>query len=263
MTLFDTHAHLDGLADVEEAVARARQAGVSHILAIGGAREGNVAAVGYARRFPGTVFVAAGFDRDQAGAAGLDEELRTLIGSNSEIRAVGETGLDFHYHPETAVEQQELFAAQLAVADESGLPVVVHSREADAETLEHLRGHAKGWGGEADRIGVLHCFTLGWETASALLDIGFHISFSGIVTFRNAAPLREVARRVPADRLLIETDSPYLAPVPVRGKSNEPAYVQHVAECLAEVRGERVEDVARMTSQNGRRLFGVEEVAIG
>ena len=171
------------------------------------------------------------------------------------VVAVGEIGLDFHYAPETAEAQVALFRGQLAQARELGLPVIVHSREADAETLSELRAHAAAWTGAPERIGVLHCFTGGRAFAEALLNLGFHISFSGIVTFRNADVLREVAAAVPAERLLMETDSPYLAPVPMRGQANEPAFLVHVAETLASVRGCPVDEIARVTTANAQRLF--------
>jgi TatD DNase family protein len=147
----------------------------------------------------------------------------------------------------------------LEVARSCGKPVVVHSREADEDTLSMLREHVRGWKGAADRIGVLHCFTGGLPFARALVDLGLHIGLSGIVTFRNAESLREVARWVPADRLLIETDAPYLAPVPHRGQRNEPAWVLHVAEALASARSIGLQEVAEQTSVNARRLFGIEQ----
>ena len=151
-------------------------------------------------------------------------------------------------------EQKALFADMLDLAGELSRPVVVHSREADADTLEHLGRYAAA---NPDHTpGVLHCFTGSLEFARALLDIGMYISFSGILTFRNAEDLRQVARQIPEDRILVETDSPYLAPVPLRGKPNQPAYVKHVAACLAELRGWAPDDCARITSENASRLFG-------
>jgi Tat protein secretion system quality control protein TatD with DNase activity len=169
------------------------------------------------------------------------------------LAAVGETGLDFHYHPETAEAQAVLFAAQLRLADEWRLPVIIHTREADEATLRTLDGTP--WRGTGLR-GVVHCFTGGRVFAEQLLDRALAISFSGIVTFRNAEALREVAAYVPEERLLIETDSPFLAPVPKRGQRNEPAFVAHVAECLATVRGTTVGRIAEVTWANAAGLFG-------
>ena len=168
------------------------------------------------------------------------------------ICAVGETGLDFHYHPETADAQCALFAAQLRLADEWRLPIILHTREADEATLRVL--DETPWHGDGLR-GVIHCFTGDKAFAAQLLDRQFMISFSGIVTFRNADMLRESAAFVPDDRLLIETDSPFLAPVPQRGKRNEPAFVTHVADCLARVRDTTAEHIAELTWRNAERLF--------
>jgi TatD DNase family protein len=172
------------------------------------------------------------------------------------VAAIGELGLDFHYTPETAEAQQALMVEQLALARELRLPVIVHSREADQETVALLSAHARQWGGGSDRIGVLHCFTGTESLARQLLDLGFMISFSGIVTFRNADLLREVARGIPADRLLIETDTPYLTPVPHRGRPNEPCYLPAIAALLARVRGMDVEELAGLTTANSEKLFG-------
>jgi TatD DNase family protein len=153
--------------------------------------------------------------------------------------------LDYHYSADTAAAQKALFSSMLDGARHHGLPVVVHSREAEADTLALLENHRSAWRGDPDRLGVLHCFTGDLPFAQALLALGMMISFSGIVTFKNAAALRDVAAAVPDDRLLIETDSPYLAPVPYRGKRNEPAYVCFIASALAELRGCEAEKIAR------------------
>jgi TatD DNase family protein len=147
----------------------------------------------------------------------------------------------------------------LDLAAKHRLPVIVHSREADDDTVELLREHVRRWRGDPARIGVLHCFTGTSEFARSVLDLGLMVSFSGIVTFRNADSLRAVAREVPEDRLLIETDTPYLAPVPQRGRPNEPAYVVHVAESLAKIRNDTVEHIAHSTARNALRLFGLTQ----
>ena len=249
-------------------VGRALSAGVVRMVAVGGTKEMNRCAVEAAGRFPDVVCAAWGYDRDQAvgaasGAGGVRGAVETLktdiarrIAGGAGICAVGEMGLDFHYSAGISGEQIELLRGQLGVARELSLPVIVHSREADSETIAELEAHSRAWEGPRDGQGVLHCFTGDSVFAGQLLDIGFCISFSGIVTFRNADALRRVARDVPSDRLLIETDSPYLAPVPHRGKRNEPAYVLRVAEVLAEARKCSIEDVAEVTMRNAERLFG-------
>ena len=270
---FDTHVHFaeGDAAATATLVERARAAGVTRLIAVGGSCPLNRAAVEAARAFPEVVRPAVGHDRDRAPelaatAATLTEaldQLRFQIGQlrglGVAVSAVGEIGLDFHYAPGTRVLQEQLFARQLELARELRLPVIVHSREADAATLSLLAAHRAAWTGDPERLGVLHCFTGSPAFAEALLALGFHLSFSGIVTFPKAGDLRAVARIVPGGRLLIETDTPYLAPVPHRGHRNEPAWVRHVAEVLAETRGVTVEAVAGETAANAGRLFAFAE----
>lgn len=247
---FDTHAHFDCFADAAEVrtvVERAAAAGVTRILAVGGSDALNRAALTAAETFPGRVFAAVGYDRDQADASPSVSELDRLL-DRPGVVAVGEMGLDYYYQPDNAPAQCALFEAQLDLARQRGLPVLIHSREADADTIRLLSA------GPAPK-GVLHCFTGTAEFAARLLELGLWISFSGILTFRNADPLRAVAQTVPADRLLIETDTPFLAPVPHRGKRNEPAWVVHVAETLAKIRNDTVERIAHSTTANAERLF--------
>ncbi|MEI6972217.1 MAG: TatD family hydrolase [bacterium] len=264
MSFFDTHVHFDMLKapdGPDSAVMRALAAGVTRMIATGGSMPANEFALSMAARFPGTVTAAVGYDRDCADGASPMPDLDPILrcGSVGGIRpiAVGEAGLDFHYHPETATRQLALFANQLHLAQTHHLPIVVHSRQADEATLEALTDYARGLPSGGVRAGVIHCFTGNVGFARNLLDLGFHISFSGIVTFRNADALREAARFVPADRLLIETDSPFLAPVPHRGNPNEPMFLPAVAKLLAEVRGSSVEDIAAQTSRNATALFAV------
>ena len=166
------------------------------------------------------------------------------------IVAIGETGLDYYYQTDTQAQQQESFKNHLLAAGQLGLPVIVHTRDARQDTLDMIRQH-----GNLDSAGVLHCFTESLEMAKAAIDMNYSISFSGIVTFRNAAELRDVVKAVPMDKILIETDSPYLAPVPYRGKKNEPKYVVEVAKCIADLKGITVEEVAEVTRENFYRLF--------
>lgn len=250
MRLFDTHAHFSDDSDIAAIEARAKEAGVIHILAVGGSDELNRNALRTSGR------VALGLDRDQMPFAEEDHlRLRRLVADNADrVAAIGEIGLDFHYSADTAEAQRELFVRELALADELALPVVVHTREADDATIESIKSVPCRHG---ERLrGVIHSFTGSPAFASKLLDLGFAISFSGIATFHSADLVRESARFVPGDRILVETDSPFLAPVPLRGRQCEPAFVVHTARRIAEVRGESLEDFAEMTYENSVRLFG-------
>lgn len=247
----DSHVHFDafrGPGELEAALDRARDAGVTRMIAVGGNDETNEFALSVAERYPAQISAVIGCDRDEAGAdhdlAAFRERLR-----RPGVVGVGEVGLDYHYHPETAAAQRKLFGEMLAAAREHHLPVAVHSREADDDTLALLR--------EYGARGVLHCFTGSPAFAERLLDLGLMIGFSGILTFKNAGPLRDVAARAPEDRLLIETDTPYLAPEPFRGKPNEPALVAHVAAALAKIRNDSPEHIAHSTSHNAERLFAL------
>ncbi|MBP7274629.1 MAG: TatD family hydrolase [Kiritimatiellae bacterium] len=253
--LFDSHAHLDQLPDDEllAVLQRARASGVGRILAIGGAPAANARSVEIARRHPEFVHAAAGYDRIFAGAAPDLAALDVWLADPS-VRAVGECGLDYHYGLDSASAQRELFLEMTRLAARHALPLVVHSREADDDTLAMLREAAAAHPDPA-RLGVLHCFTGGLDFARRLLDAGLFLSFSGIVTFRTAAALREVARFVPADRLLIETDAPYLSPEPLRGRTNEPAHLPHTAECIARERGVSPDRLAEDTTRNALHLF--------
>jgi len=274
----DTHVHFDRFVkdgSFPEVLEHAGAAEVCEMVAIGGTAEANALSLKLAAEHPGRIFGCAGYDRDEALArrAPLEPQNKELRTSNSEgvidfallekqvsnplAKAVGETGLDYFYSAETASAQKKLFAENLALAVEFEKPAVVHTRDADEDTLAILTDFSKDWKGDPGRLGVLHCFTRDTAFAGKMLDLGLMISFSGIVTFANADPLREVAKYVPDDRLLIETDSPYLAPVPMRGKRNEPAFVVHVAKQLAELRGGSVDSVANLTARNARTLFAL------
>ncbi len=270
MELFDTHVHFlgqEGEAAMVPVMTRALQAGVVGLVAVGGSCDLNKTAVEAAQRYPEQVSAAIGFDRSQTeelmsmplidDAVGRlrrsVEGLRTL---GTRICAVGEIGLDYHYAEGTTALQQSLFAAQCGLAAELQLPVVVHCRDAEADVLGIL-GEYRRQCPDRDLIGVLHCFTGTQSFAERLLELGFMISFSGIVTFRNADALRDVARTIPLDRLLVETDSPFLAPIPHRGRKNEPAYVRDVATAVATLRGVPPDELARQTTANARTLFAV------
>ncbi|TRO25198.1 TatD family deoxyribonuclease [Ectopseudomonas mendocina] len=259
--LIDSHCHLDRLdlaahgGSLDAALDAARAVGVGHFLCIGVSADNAATVKGLAERY-GDVDCSVGvhpLDLEPGAEPALDWLLGEL--AHPKVVAIGETGLDYHYEPESAALQQASFRLHLEAARITGKPVIVHTREARADTLALLREAA------LPQAGVLHCFTEDWEMAKAALDIGFYISLSGIVTFRNAEALREVARQVPVDRLLVETDSPYLAPVPHRGKPNLPQYVREVAEYLAVLRGVSYEVLAEQTSNNFKRLFPLAGVA--
>lgn len=258
--LIDSHCHLDRLdlaahgGSLDAALDAARAAGVGHFLCIGVSADNAATVKGLAERYA-DVDCSVGvhpLDLEPGAEPALDWLLGEL--EHPKVVAIGETGLDYHYEPESAALQQASFRLHLEAARITGKPVIVHTREARADTLALLREAA------LPQAGVLHCFTEDWEMAKAALDIGFYISLSGIVTFRNAEALRDVARQVPADRLLVETDSPYLAPVPHRGKPNLPQYVREVAEYLAVLRGVSYESLAEQTSSNFKRLFPLAEI---
>lgn len=253
--LIDSHCHLDRLdltpynGSLDALLDAARGRGVGKFLCIGVDAD-NAATVQQLADSHADVFCSVGIhplDLKDGKATDLVWLLERL--QHPRTVAIGETGLDYHYQPELAEQQKASFSIHLEAAKQTGKPVVIHTRAARQDTLEMLR--------EADlaNAGVLHCFTEDWEMARAALDMGYYISLSGIVTFRNADALREVARQVPADRLLVETDSPYLAPVPHRGKSNEPQFVCEVAAFLAELRGEALEHFREQTTDNFHRLF--------
>jgi TatD DNase family protein len=259
----DSHFHLDHFAlkgTVEETLRMATEAEVRRMIAIGGSDEANDLALQTAIAHPGTLWCTAGYDRDLCQSWDRDlSRVRALLTRN-EVVAVGECGIDYFHKDNPPQAQQDLFAAMLDLAVEFKKPVVVHSRDADADTLSMLRDFSQRWP-ETDRpCAVLHCFTGNQTFAHALLDLNLSISFSGIVTFKNAADLREVARTIPDDRLLIETDSPYLAPEPHRGERNQPARVVHVAACLAELRNTPAEEIGHLTSVNAATLFALPHV---
>ncbi|MEH6491114.1 TatD family hydrolase [Halopseudomonas sp.] len=253
--LIDSHCHLDRLdltpynGSLDAALNAARARGVAKFLCIG-VDANNAPVVQALSEQHADVFCSVGvhpLDLKDSAETELDWLLTAL--QHERTVAIGETGLDYHYEPELAEQQKASFAVHLQAAKQTGKPVVIHTRAARADTLALLR--------EADlaNAGVLHCFTEDWDMARAALDMGYYISLSGIVTFRNADALREVARQVPSDRLLVETDSPYLAPIPHRGKPNEPQFVCEVASFLAELRGVPVESLWQQTSDNFHRLF--------
>ena len=254
--LVDSHCHLNfpELAGrVDEALELMRVNGVTHALCVSVTLEEFPQVRAIAERYP-HVYGSVGVHPDYPDVPLVTEADLLERASHPKIVAIGETGLDYFRIKGETEWQRERFRTHIRAARRSGKPLIIHMREAAADTLRIM-----GEEGAGEVGGVMHCFTESWEVARGALDLGFHISFSGIVTFKNAEALREVARKVPLERMLIETDSPYLAPVPYRGKTNEPALVKHVAEEIARQRGITLEEVGAATSANFFRLFKVEQ----
>lgn len=251
--LVDSHCHLDRLKlgdrSLETAIADAQARGVSHLLCISISDKNVSEVLSIAHRFP-QIFASVGVHPLDIAEGLMTREQLLQLTTTDKVVAVGETGLDYYYSEDAKLQQQESFAMHLSVGAEAALPVVVHTRDARADTLSLIKSH-----GSTESAGVLHCFTEDVGMAGAAMDLGYYISLSGIVTFKNAEALRDVARFVPMDRLLVETDSPYLAPVPYRGKSNEPQYVREVAEYLAELKGIPFQQLAQQTTDNFFNLF--------
>ncbi len=254
--LIDSHVHLDDLrydTDRNAVLQRAEAAEVEAMVTIGCDLATSRAAVTLAQAYP-QVFATIGVHPHEAKEIkeGWYEAFRSLA-RQPKIVAYGEIGLDYHYDHSPREVQRERFREQIHLARELALPLVIHTREAQEDTVTILREE-----GAKDLGGVFHCFSGDAWLAKDALDLGFYLSFSGVLTFKNATMLRDIAKTVPLDRLMIETDCPYLTPVPYRGKRNEPAYVQYVAETLAEVRGNRsLESIARATMDNTKRLFRI------
>ncbi len=254
MPLIDTHAHLDEEAfepDRDEVVRRAHDAGVTAIFTIGLSLSTSRAGVELAEKYPG-VYAVVGIQPNYVHEAGDgDWEAIQALADHPRVVAIGETGLDRYWDYAPFDLQVVHFQQHMTFAREKGLPFIVHCRNAAEEVVTQLKIAAS----DGPLIGVMHSFCEDQATARACLELGMHISFSGMVTFKKAADLRELAGTIPPDRILVETDAPYLAPTPRRGKRNEPAYVQYTAGCLAEVHGMSVEDFSTLTTNNARKLF--------
>jgi TatD DNase family protein len=249
--LVDSHCHIDFpelAADITGVLDRMASNGVTHALCVSVNLEDFPRVLKLAREHP-NIFASAGVHPDHAGAEPSESELRSA-GSDQRVVAIGETGLDYYRASGDLEPQRERFRRHIRVARALGKPLVIHCRQAADDLLRIMEEE-----GAASAGGVMHCFTESWDVAARAMAMNFYISFSGIVTFRNAEALREVALRVPLERMLIETDSPYLAPVPHRGKTNEPAFVRHVAEAIAQLRGLPVNDIGAATMANFRKLF--------
>ena len=255
-SLTDSHCHLNFeplQQNLPQVLQNARDRGVGHMLCVGVSVEKFPEVLAIARQHA-NVFASVGVHPDHQHEYEPTVDELVSLAADPRVVAIGETGLDYYRIKGDMTWQQERFRRHIQAARSSQKPLIVHTREAASDTLRLMREE-----GASSVGGVMHCFTESWETAEAALDMGFYISFSGIVTFRNAEALRAVALDVPDDRLLIETDAPYLAPVPYRGKTNEPAYVRHVAETLVAVRKTTVERLAQQTTDNFFRLFSAAE----
>ena len=257
MKLYDTHCHFDRADPTEIAAVleRAKAAGVEKLMAVGGSPKLNESAalaveVAAEALVAPQVICAVGLDRDQFGKASKPQT--SNLKPQTSLRAWGEIGLDYHYSPETREQQLALFAEQLEEARRRDLPVVIHTREADDDTVALLK--------EIPSRGIIHCYTGTVDFAKRFLDLGFYVSISGIVTFKPADNVREVARMLPDDRFLIETDSPFLAPVPMRGNPNEPAFIKYTCEFIANLRGVAADDFAEITFENAERILGGDEL---
>lgn len=250
--LVDSHCHLDFADFAEERdaiVARARAAGVGTMLTISTRIDQFPAVRAIAEAYPDIWCSVGAHPHEAADHAALSASDLAVLAAHPRVVGIGETGLDFHYDHSPRDVQERVFRTHIAASRESGLPLIIHAREADAAVARMLRE-------EGAPPGVLHCFSSGRALADAALDLGFYISISGIVTFKNAEELRAIVRDVPLERLLVETDAPYLAPVPYRGRRNEPAYVAATATAVASLKGVEPTQLAAATTGNFFRLFG-------
>ncbi len=251
----DSHCHLDKIDltpynnDFDAMLAATRAGQVDTLLSVSVSMESFAALYQSIEPYRG-IFASVGVHPLHSDEGLVEVDTLVREAARDKVVAIGETGLDYFYSAESAELQKASFVNHLQASTQTGLPLIVHTRDARADTLALIEQH-----GDPAVAGVLHCFTESWDMAAAAMEMNYFISFSGIVTFRNAEDLRDVVRKMPLDRLLIETDSPYLAPVPHRGKKNEPRFVGDVARCIAEVRGVSVEEIAAASSENFFRLF--------
>ncbi|WP_177503588.1 TatD family hydrolase [Anaerosinus sp.] len=252
---FDSHAHLDDekfTDDRAEVIARAKENGVTHIVNIGADMESSARSIELTQQYD-MIYAAVGVHpHDAKKVIVSDYDQLAQWTRLDKVVAIGEIGLDYYYDLSPRELQREVFIRQLDVARQTHMPIVIHDRDAHGETMEILKREGKGL------IGVVHCFAGSMEMAAELIKMGWYIGCDGPVTFKNAAKLPEIMQKIPLERLLIETDSPYLTPVPFRGKRNEPAYVRFVAEHIAVLRGIPIEEIAKATTQNVCDLFQIK-----
>lgn len=250
--LVDSHCHLDFpdlAANLPQVLQLMQQNDVGCAVCIGVNLENLPQVLALADTYP-HILASVGVHPESTDVREPSVADLVQLATHPKVIAIGETGLDYYWHKDAPEWQRERFRTHIRAARTAGKPLVIHTRDASADTLRLMKEEDAGQVG-----GIMHCFTESWEVAEAALTQGFHISFSGIVTFKNALAIKDVARRVPLDRLLVETDAPYLAPVPYRGKSNQPGYVKHVAEEIARLRGLSYEEVVAATTDNFFRLF--------
>ena len=252
--IFDSHAHYDSEQfneDRDELLNAMESKGVGTILNSGASWDSVTEVVELAEKYP-FMYAAVGVHPDEVGALN-DERFEYMKAQcqKEKVVAVGEIGLDYYWDNESHDVQQKWFIKQLELAREMDLPVIIHSRDAAADTLEIMKEHAKGL------RGVIHCFSYSIELAREYVKMGFHIGIGGVVTFKNGRKLKEIAAEIPLDRILLETDCPYLAPVPFRGKRNDSSYISYVAQEIAELKGISYEEVVAQTEQNGKELFRI------
>jgi len=252
--LFDTHAHIDDEqfdADREDVIIRAAEKGVKYILCAGASMESSARAVALAESHP-DVYAAVGVHPHDAGTVNEEDYLQLAQWAMlPKVTAIGEIGLDYYYDLSPRDVQKTVFCRQLDLARQVGKPFIIHDRDAHGDILDIVRKQAQGL------PGVFHCFSGSWEMAKELLKLGYYLAIGGPVTFKNAAKVQRVAAQIPLDRLLIETDCPYLTPHPHRGHRNEPAYVRLVAEEIARIRNISLEELASATTFNAKQLFGI------
>lgn len=253
--LIDSHCHLNMLdlavynGDLNAALDAARNNGVGHFLSVC-TELADIPLITAIAESHADVYISIGIHPNETAQQNLTEDELVKLAEHPKVIAFGETGLDYYRDTSDKASQQESLRRHIRAAKKCHKPLIIHTRQARADTIQILTEE------QADTVGgVMHCFTEDWEMAQQSLDLGFYISFSGIVTFRNAVELKEIAQKIPLDRMLIETDSPFLAPIPFRGKPNEPAYVRYVAEHIAELRSISFEEVAEQTTENFKRLF--------
>lgn len=250
--IFDTHAHYDDTqfdSDREELLASMPELGVATIVNVSSTLESCEKCVALAEKYP-YVYAAVGIHPDEVGA--LNEEtfagMEALLG-HDKVVAVGEIGLDYYWDHESHEVQEKWFVRQLELARRHNLPIIIHSREAAADTMEIMKVHGQGL------EGVIHCYSYSKEQAEEYVKMGFYIGIGGVVTFKNAKKLKEVAEVIPLERIVLETDCPYLAPEPFRGKRNQSSYIQYVAEKIAELKGLTAEEVLAVTEANAKRMY--------
>ncbi len=262
MQIVDSHCHLDRLdlsqhqgEGLGRVISEAGEAGVNFMLCVGIDLSNAQTVVDIAQAYD-NIFASVGVHPCDVSDDIVPADTLHKLSQQQKVVAIGETGLDYHYSKESKELQQDSFAMHLDVARQRQLPTIVHTREAKLDTINIIKEYAC-----PKYAGVLHCFTEDWAMARQALDLGFYISFSGIVTFKNAVELKQVAKKVPLDRMLVETDSPYLAPVPYRGKPNFPKHTRQVVEYIAELRGLPIEEVAECTTNNFFNLFNSAELS--